>query len=536
MNRILTMEDLVRFCASNKIYNFSSKDSGKPIVVQAIQDFSSSEIEESDDGMMYAKVRVCHTLLNRNGSFASEENMKNAMPSLKYRPFLAKIHQLDDGTWGFHSHDMHIEKDENGNETIIYDESQVGTFTADEPYLEYDKEMDKTYVVAKVAIPEEYTKAADIIRANGGTKVSCELVIYDLAYNAKEKYLELINFRFNGCTALGYEKDGTEIGEGMLGSKLTLEDFSEDNNSIIKFNEQVIKMQEKLDKLISHFDINTNKEGGKTVKFDELLNKYGKTVDDIDFDYKNMSDDELKAKFEELFGEDESDEGSEETNDNPEPSDDGEGDDASTKENEACGGKKKKKKCDLEDLTKTFEISHEDIRCGLYNLLGSFEESDNEWYWISNVYDDYFVYENFSCSKIFGQKYTKDGDNVTFEGERWELFKELLTASEKAELESMRSNYAELKEFKENADAAALHAEREAVLKDGKFASIKETEEFKKLYSEMDKYSVEEIEVKAKVILADSYAATFAAKPETKPNKVNLSLKDENESPYGNLF
>ena len=63
-----------------------------------------------------------------------------------------------------------------------------------------------------------------------------------------------------------------------------------------------------------------------------------------------------------------------------------------------------------------------------------------------------------------------------------------------------------------------------------------ETEEFKTLYSEMDKYSVEEIEVKAKVILADSYAATFAAKPETKPNKVNLSLKDENESPYGNLF
>ena len=64
--------------------------------------------------------------------------------------------------------------------------------------------MDKTYVVATAAIPEEYTKTADIIRAKGGTtKVSCELSIYSMSFNAKEKYLELEDFRFNGCTLLG---------------------------------------------------------------------------------------------------------------------------------------------------------------------------------------------------------------------------------------------------------------------------------------------------------------------------------------------
>lgn len=52
----------------------------------------------------------------------------------------------------------------NGNEITVYDEKQVGTFTSDEPYLEYDKDMDKTYVVARVAIPESYTRCADIIR------------------------------------------------------------------------------------------------------------------------------------------------------------------------------------------------------------------------------------------------------------------------------------------------------------------------------------------------------------------------------------
>ena len=39
-----------------------------------------------------------------------------------------------------------------------YIERQVGSFTADDPWLEYDKEMDKTYVMAYAVIPEEYTE------------------------------------------------------------------------------------------------------------------------------------------------------------------------------------------------------------------------------------------------------------------------------------------------------------------------------------------------------------------------------------------
>ena len=263
--KYFTIEDLIRFCEQKKMYNFSSKESGKPIVIQAVQDFSSADVEETADNKLYVKVRVCHILLNRNGSYISEDSMKAAMPSLKYSPLLANIHQLDDGTWDFHSHDYHIEKDEDGNENVIYDEKQVGTFTADEPYLEYDKDIDKTYVVARVAIPESYTRCADIIREKNGTKVSCELIIYECSYNAKEKYLQLDNFEFAGCTCLGSEKDGTPIGEGMLGSKITLEDFSEENNSLIKFNEKMVELQARLEKLeTACFDNkeNNSKEGG----------------------------------------------------------------------------------------------------------------------------------------------------------------------------------------------------------------------------------------------------------------------------------
>lgn len=579
--KYFTIEDLIKFCEQKKMYNFSSKESGKPIVIQAIQDFSSADVEETEDNKLYAKVRVCHTLLNRNGSYISEDSMKAAMPSLKYSPLLANIHQLDDGTWDFHSHDYHIETDENGNEHVVYDEKQVGTFTADEPYLEYDKDMDKTYVVARVAIPESYTRCADIIREKNGTKVSCELIIYDCSYNAKEKYLQLDNFEFAGCTCLGSEKDGTPIGEGMLGSKITLEDFSEENNSLIKFNEKMVELQARLEKLeTACFDNkeNNSKEGGNENlnKFEELCQKYEKTVDDITFDYENMSDDELVEAFAKAFDETGStDDGSEgadtpsgsettvdgntEGENNPTESNPDESEKDTPKEDETSDNtsistdddETKKKKVD-NALTRTFEISHDDIRYALYNLLSSYEEVDNEWYYITGVYDSYFVYESWDGGKIYGQKYTKDNDTVAYDGERYALHKTYLTDSEYAELESMRSNYAELKEFKETSEKNALHVQREEILTSEKYSVISEkdkdgkyiNEAFAKLVSEMDNYSLADLETQIKVIHSDYIAehSNFSAtttdekKATSKKQFANPSKTTKKPSRYGKLF
>ena len=116
---------------------------------------------------------------------------------------------------------------------------------------------------------------------------------------------------------MGSEKDGTPIGEGMLGSKITLEDFSEENNSLIKFNEKMVELQARLEKLeTACFDNkkDNSKEGGNEnlSKFEELCQKYEKTVDDITFDYENMSNDELVEAFEKAFDEtDSTDDGSE---------------------------------------------------------------------------------------------------------------------------------------------------------------------------------------------------------------------------------
>lgn len=536
-NKILTIEDLIKFCRTNKMYTFSSKESGMPIVVQSIQDFSSADIEESDDGKLYCKVRVCHTLLNRNKSFISEESMKQAMPTLKYSPLLAKIHQLDDGTWDFHAHDCHMEQDENGNEFVVYDEQQIGTFTADEPYLEYDEKMDKTYVVARVAIPEEYTRAADIIRSKNGTKVSCELIIYECSYNAKEKYLQLDNFRFNGCACLGCEKDGTPIGEGMLGSKLTLEDFSEDNNSLVKFSNQLIEMQAKLSELEARFNIENDNLGKEETRV-EMNENFDEVTET-----EKVTETEETTEEEVTVTENESEETVDETSDDETVETDDE-EETEIKEDNACGGgsgstKKKKKNNSVEPMTRTYEISHDDIRYALYNLLSSFEDADNEWYFIAGVYDTHFVYESWNGGKIFGQKYTKENDNVALDGERYTLHCEYLTDSEYAELQSMRSNYASLKEFKENAEKNELHAKREEILNNEKFASISDSDAFKELVKNMDNYSLDELEKEAKIIFADNISIeTFAQNTDNKNTiKVFANVtKSKKDSRYGNLF
>ena len=119
MHKILTLDNLYQFFVEqNKSVNFSSKEKGQPIVVSTPANF---EVSDNDmPGMLKLKFKVCHTETNRNGSHISKENMEAAMPTLRYRPVLAYIHQLDDGTYDFYAHNITIEEDENGDEKIVY--------------------------------------------------------------------------------------------------------------------------------------------------------------------------------------------------------------------------------------------------------------------------------------------------------------------------------------------------------------------------------------------------------------------------------
>ena len=555
--QILTLDNLYQFFVEqNKTINFSSKDAGKPIVVTTNGYFNTDDSEMP--GMLKLELKVCHTETNRNGSHISKENMEKAMPTLKYRPILAYIHELEDGTKDFYAHNIEVVENEDGDTDIVYIEKQVGCFTADEPWLKYDEDKDKTYVHAYAVIPEGYTDAADIIRRKNGTKVSCELVIDELSYNAKEKYLDLTSFYFGGCTLLGCDEDGNAIGEGMLGARADISDFCH-KEPTYTYQDKMIEVLEKLNVTLSNFNKNPDEKGGNEMKFEELLAKYGITAEEVTFEIEGLSDEELEAKFAEVFegsnstGEGEGDNGEgagDGDNDDNSGDGDGEGDNGDDgNDGDDGAGEGDNNDPEPEKFTKTFtiELSHDDIRNALYVLIKQYETED-EYYYIREVFDDYFIMQDWYNNKIYKQSYAVDGEDVSLDGDRVEVFEILVTKDEKDALDALKENYSaleikynELKEFKDNYDAAVIKAEKDAILERDEYSVLSEDEAFKALTADADKFSVEEIEAKAKAIFADHVikAGTFSKPVENdKVNFValNFNKPESKKSPYGNLF
>ena len=534
--QILTLEDLVQFCKNQKIKRFDANEFGKQICVK-VNNIATFE-EESDvsnDGFMHLLFKVCHAGENRNYSNISKENLEKYKDTIKYRPVLASIITSPDDTsvLDFNSHDIEI--DDNGNP--IYIEKQVGGFTADEPFLQYDDQNDKTYLMAHAVIPEEYTASADIIRRKGGTKVSCEIAIDTMNYNEDTGVLDIIDFSFLGCCLLG-----DHVTEGMAGARADIEsiaDFSAENNSVTanaEFNNTLVETLKKLNETLDKFNNKSpDEKGGEDAmnKFEELLELYGLEESEIEFEVEGLSDEDLEAAFTEAFGDAEEFKKKKKcSEENSEGDDDFAG----------CGKKKKRCSVNAEAGTVEFEMSHDDVRMALYSLLES-SWDENSYSWICEVYDNYFVYqkETYSNSgyksKYYKQNYSKNNDNVELSGDAVEVFSTFVTESEKTALEMMRTQYDGLKKFHDETIAAQDQAKKDAILNDEKYSEIADTEQFAELKKDAAKFSVEELETKAKLIFADVVMAK-GEHIEKKVNKIgfNFSEKPKKAQAYGGLF
>lgn len=532
--KLLTIEDLVNFCKQTKTYNFSAKDEGYQICVHAPATF---ETERTDDLTLYAKVKAFHLGINRNGSNVTDESAKKAMKNMAYKPILANFCEIE-GVKDFTSHD--IEFDEDGNPTYV--ERQVGCFTVDEPYLEYDKEKDKTYVYATCAIPREYTDAAEIIERKNGTKVSVELAINSYSYNAEDKCLNLDDFEVAGCTLLGKDPEtGENVEEGMYGARLDIKDFSMEQNSVqFSENSKLIEVLDKLGNVLSNFN-NTSKnseEGGKLVnKLEELLKKYSVTKEDLAFETENLSDEELEAKFAEVYGKDDDTEGKDNKND----------------EGAETGTKKVKTKTDKNSVkytvekageVKEFEISLDEQISALQNLVNSaYSDSDNAYYCVK-VYSDNVVMIDYWSGRAFRQSYSAEEGNYTLTGDRVEVYATYVTKEEQAALDDMKKSFEQVKADLDKYVNADQKAQRDAILADEAYAEFVETEEFKNLATEAEKYSVEELRDKcdlafAKLVKAKgvkNYADTRTTMATHSRVPLSQGDKAKEKKPYGDLF
>lgn len=563
--RLRYIEDLYDFYSNKykRSTKFSAEKTGEPLVVQVHGRINFDESNKNKDGLLPVHLQSCHTDLNVNGSNIESSVMEAALPSFSNRPILGYIHKVTtdenpEGQWEFYSHNMH--EDENGD--VVYDEYPIGIIPEScNAQLVYDEEKKKTYCEVDGYIFEEYSKAAEILQREEECSVSVELSIRELSYDAKQKFLNIEDFWFSGVTILGKTPQGNEVKPGMTGSNIKLADFSSKNNSLFEdYESKMVELQARIENLeTACFNKEQNssvrtlsKEGGNKesmTKFEKLLAKYNKTVEDVTFDYSELSDEELEAKFAEVFGKDNNTDG-DNSGDNTvnEPSNDNEGDEENTTEPEGTtDGDNEGEGQNFENMTKTFEISHDDIRYALYNLLSSYEDADNEWYYITGVYDSYFVYESWDGGKIYGQKYTKDNDNVSFNGERYNLHKEYLTDSEYTEIQDMRSNYSSVVEELNTYKSAEVFADKMTVFDDEAYSEYLDTDEFKALMSEdsVNKYSKEELSEKADATLGKlvkkNKTFSFAGETPQKKHVSRVAFNAEKETedtykPYGDLF
>lgn len=554
--KMLTVEDLYRFCLENNFAKFSAKESGYQLAVQVPTTF---EVDDTSDdnhrGMMRLKFRILHDGKNRNGSFVPHDAAVKASNTIADRPIMAAIHQLDDGSWDFKSHEMEIIENDDGKEEINYIEKQVGSFSSEKPFWEHDDELDKDYLCAYGYIAEEYTKAADIIREKGWTKNSCELVIEEMSFNAKEKQLELNAFYLSASTLLGREDDGTEIGEGMLGSRADIADFSIENNSVFSQNERVIEMLSALNEKIDNLNINSNtlKEGGNNpvkTEFEEMTEK--------------VAEEELKdSPSEEVFEEDpkkrkkgdeddtvivdDDDESDDDDKDDDKDKDDDDKDDdkepvveepvveqSNTEEPVAEEPTDSPEEVDYYsvavthgDKTQTFAVSLQDKIEALYTLVNdTYSEADGCWY-DCTVYDDdkYVIMNSWWTGDAYKQSYKVKKDVYSLVGDRVRVKAIWCTEDEEKALENIRANYSIIKEKLQQYES---EPEKLAVLQSEDYAQIKDTDVYKELAQRDTYFSMNKDELVEKL---DACLLDFA-----KHNEIKFSETEPKKSVGMKLF
>lgn len=561
MKKLLYLSDLYNFYVSqNKNVKFSSKDENTTIVVHINEPFTYSKTEE-DDLNMYCPIRLCHTEKNINQTYISEKAMKSAIPSAYNMPILGYIYNNGEKDV-FASHEFYV--DDDGN--VVYEETPIGTIPESAKLeLVYDKDMNKTYVDGTGIIWKTYSKAAEIIEREKKLSVSVELFVDELSYDSNEKVLCIDKFRFSGVTVLQEDRNtGEEVKPGMVGSNISLADFSAENNSVFSQNEKVIEMLSVLNEKIDNLNIeNISKEGGNqnvVKEFEEKSEeeiKNSPSAEVFDGDNGDGGDSTGTENLDYYTDPDENGDGDNSGEGTVEPSDNGasllgvsdgengdndngdgdgdgdgnDGDNTSDDESgiplgqrdddDTAGNSKKKYSIDytveVDGIQKNFSVSLKEKLNALTILVNdTYGEADGAWYDCDVIEETKTVeFHDWWANKHYRQSYSVKKDVYSLKGDRVETFVSFLTSDEKAQLEQMKSNYSSIE-----SELASYKAEpeKQAVLAEECYAQIADTEAFKKLVEQDTHFSMSVDEVRAE---ADKQLLEYA-----KGHKIEYSAEE----------
>lgn len=531
--KILTVENLEEFFRTHQLSCFSAKETGYQICVQIpiaekLIPVQFDEDKEDDGQILFAWTKLFHTGKNQNKSVISEEAGTAAMKKLAYKPVLANFIETDNGELDFSSHDF--EEDEDGN--VIYYEKPVGCFV-DEDFKVDEEETDgKKFFYAKIAIPKEYTPAASVLTRKGGTKISMEAIVNEITYNKDEAAIEFLDFEIKGATLLG-----DHIAEGMKGAKVSLEDFSLENNSMFE------KVEDATETFKTSLEGCGDKKGGT-----------GKMNKDIEKKTEEAVEEALEEKdeaFADENGEDDPDspdngdpkddeeDSEEDPEEDPENSDDPKKEDPEEPEKPKSGneGETKKKKKDM-SKEENFENSLPEKINKICKAMSAKFGYDFD---IVDLFDNRAIVSTFGSEKLYSVSVTEVNDEFELSDELVPVYKKYLTkeelTSENAVLEELESLREEVATYR----LAEANAAKDKILSDPAYQPYIEEAEFVELIAARDELTPEEFESKAESAFAKCVKRIGHIKrkhkKESQFNFSNPNIEDDStKNKYGNLF
>lgn len=464
--------------------------------VQIVKTPSVFEVDSAFDDPRFMRVRVCvmHSGENLNKSSFSTDVIRAARDTFANIPVLANVVKYtdEDGNvrYDYNGHDAHVEEDafNEGEYRLIYDEKAVGIIPETNNFeIVHDDERDVDYVYVDAYLYREYGNyAADILESKDGkTDVSAEIYTDEISYDSKNQVVVVNKMTMAGVTLLG-----EDVNPAMKGANAEVFSINKEDR-----HAQMIKVMEELTDALHKYTTATfngenSEKGGepKLNKFEELLEKYGKTVEEIDFEYEGLSDVELESAFASAFEEGEPEDGGDEDLDGDEEDD--------AEENFAA------MTININGSVKEYSVSLQDKISALYELVNNtYADEDNCWYDVT-VYDDdkYVIMVDYWSGKGYKQSYKVKKDVYTLVGDRVEVFATWLTQDEINKLDKMKADYSDMSEKLSHYEEEPKKME---ILSSDDYSLIADDEEFVDLCKQDNHFnmSVDEVVAKADAIL-----------------------------------
>jgi len=511
--------------------------------------FSSSinNLRELNSSFDQGVLMIAYHGENRNKMYIGKREFEEAIPTMFNCPVVCNYKRETDSIG---AHDVEIVKQDNSIK-LVNVTSPIGIVPESANVWWAEKTEDNgdvhEYLCADILVWKRQEAYAHI-KENGITDESMEIRIKS-GHREDDGLYHVDSFEFLAFCLL---ESAPPCFESASIELFTLGDFKTKYANMM----DDFKREFSMVMTASADDINQNLSKGGTDELDvnELMQKYGLTAEDIDFDFADMDQAEIESRFAQIqeqkqsnpdanFSE-ESEEGDSSDNGAAEASEADEqdhgdenhdnGDDQSDNEDQGADGVP-----DIQD-NQEFSLSAEQFFRELHDALSAEVYTDPIWgetrrYWyMDHDYEANEVYAyDISDDKIYGFMYARNGDNVVIDFASKKRKKTVYADFDEGESTfSVREIISEFRSKfeKRTADEAEVF---------GRFADLSGNELFEQLRSDCSEMTIDQIEEKCFAIRGRSTpAAHFSLDSQAKPPRIPIERQGAGkmDEPYGGIF